>query len=155
MKDRFGCTVALRSPAHITMIPPFWMKAELENDFFQSIDEFASHRNQVLIHLKNFSCFKSSVVFVDMIKNEQMALLRTGLEDFLLKQNKFPVKKETRSFHPHISIATRDLYKKAFFEAWDIFKNKKYEAEWLAKGVSVLRHNKKNWDVIHTSQLRS
>jgi 2'-5' RNA ligase len=94
-------------------------------------------------------------VFVDVIKNEQLALLRTDLEDFLLAEEKFPLKKELRPFHPHITIATRDLYKKAFFEAWDIFQNKKYKAEWEAKGVSILRHNKKNWDVIHTSQLSS
>ena len=155
MKEKFGCMAALRSPAHITLIPPFWMKAELENELIQSLDEFSKLQNRVLIQLKNFSSFKPGVVFVDVIKNEQLALLRTDLEDFLLRQEKFPFKKELRPFHPHITIATRDLYKKAFFEAWDIFQNKKYEAEWKAKGVSVLRHNKKNWDVIHTSQLSS
>ena len=155
MKEKFGCMVALRSPAHVTLIPPFWMKEEMENELIQSLNEFSAHQNQLMIQLKNFSSFKPGVLFVDVIKNEQLALLKTDLEDFLLGQKKFPIKKEERSFHAHITIATRDLYKKAFFEAWDIFQNKKYEAEWRAKGVSVLRHNKKNWDVIHTSQLNS
>ena len=30
MKDVYGCVVALKSPAHITLIPPFWCKEELE-----------------------------------------------------------------------------------------------------------------------------
>jgi len=49
-------------------------------------------------------------------------------------------------------LATRDLYKKAFQEAWEIFSKKKYEALWMVSGISLLRHNKKNWDVIFTSQ---
>src|SRR3981081_1230521 len=140
MKEKFECTVALRSPAHITLIPPFWMKAELEDELIETIDKFSEHRNQFMIQLKSFSCFKPSVLFLEVIKNEQLALLRTDLEDFLLGQGKFPLKKETRSFHPHVTIATRDLYKKAFLEAWEIFKNKKYKAEWQAKGVSILHH---------------
>jgi hypothetical protein len=51
-----------------------------------------------------------------------------------------------------MSLATRDLYKKAFYEAWEIFSVKKYEASWEVNGISLLRHNKKNWDVIFTSQ---
>ena len=31
MKDHFNCLVALRSPAHITLVPPFWMNDDLEN----------------------------------------------------------------------------------------------------------------------------
>ena len=28
MHDKFGCKVGLKSPAHITFIPPFWMHEE-------------------------------------------------------------------------------------------------------------------------------
>lgn len=30
MKDRFGCVVAMKSPAHITLIPPFWLAHEMQ-----------------------------------------------------------------------------------------------------------------------------
>ncbi len=32
MLEKYQCEAALRSPAHITLIPPFWMKPELEKD---------------------------------------------------------------------------------------------------------------------------
>ncbi len=63
--------------------------------------------------------------------------------------------KEDRPFHPHLTIATRDLRKKAFYEAWEHFKKKEYAAEWITEGISLLRHNKKNWDVLFTSQFQS
>ncbi len=151
-KDHFQCTVGLKSPAHITLVPSFWMKEELENDLVNSITEFSDAKNKFEIQLKDFAAFKPKVIYVDVMKNEKLNNLHESLSDFIDQQNKFPVKKDDRSFHPHVTLATRDLYKKAFQEAWEVFSEKKYEAVWLANGISLLRHNKKNWDVIFTSQ---
>jgi 2'-5' RNA ligase len=151
-KEDYGCTVALKSPAHITLIPPFWMREELENDLIKSIDEFSLGKNKFEIALKGFAAFKPRVIYVDVLKNEILNELHESCADFIYKQNKFPVKKEERPFHPHVTLATRDLYKKAFYEAWEIFAVRKYEAKWLVNGISLLRHNKKNWDVIFTSR---
>ena len=151
-KERYECSVALRSSAHITIIPPFWMNEELENDLINSIHEFSIAKNKFEITLKDFAAFKPKVIFVDVAKNEVLNGLYQSFADFIFSQNKFPIKKDDRPFHPHVTLATRDLYKKAFQEAWEIFSTKKYEALWIVSGISLLRHNKKNWDVIFTSQ---
>jgi 2'-5' RNA ligase len=150
-KERFGCTAALKSPAHVTLIPPFWMNEELENDLVASIKEFSDKQEKFHARLKDFSAFKPKVIFVDLLKNEKLESLYAAFTEFILQQNKFPLKKDERNFHPHITLATRDLHKKAFYEAWEIFAVKKYEAEWLVTGISLLRHNKKNWEVVFTS----
>lgn len=152
-KEKYGCTVALKSPAHITLIPPFWMNEELEDELINSIRVFSIAKNKFEVALKDFAAFKPRVIYIDVLKNEILNKLHEAFVDFIDKQNKYPVKKEDRPFHPHVTLATRDLYKKAFNEAWEIFSLKKYEASWSVSGVSLLRHNKKNWDVIFTSQL--
>jgi len=152
-KEHYRCIVALKSPAHITLIPPFWMNDELEDDLINSINEFSTTKNKFELGLKDFAAFKPRVIYTDVVKNERLSELHRSLDEFICKQNKYPVKKEERPFHPHVTLATRDLYKKAFTEAWEIFSTKKYEASWLVNGISLLRHNKKNWDVIFTSQL--
>ena len=151
-KERYECSVALKSPAHITIIPPFWMNEGLENDLINLIREFSITKNKFEITLKDFETFKPKVIFVDVMKSEILNGLYQSFADFINSQNKFPIKKEDRPFHPHVTLATRDLYKKAFQEAWKVFSTKKYEALWIVSGISLLRHNKKNWDVIHTSQ---
>jgi len=151
-KERYECTVALKSPAHITLLPPFWMNEELENDLINSIREFSITKNKFEITLKDFSAFKPKVIFIDVVKNEILNGRYQSFADFIIRQNKFPIKKDDRPFHPHVTLATRDLYKKAFQEAWEIFLKKKYEALWIVSGISLLRHDKKNWDVIFTSQ---
>jgi len=152
-KERYECSVALKSPAHITIVPPFWMNEELENDLINSIHAFSITKTKFEITLQNFAAFQPKVIFVDVVKNKMLNDLYQSFVDFIISQDKFPIKKEDRPFHPHVTLATRDLYKKAFQEAWEIFSKKKYGAIWIVTGISLLRHNKKNWDVIFTSQL--
>jgi len=152
MKERFDCVVALRSPAHITLIPPFWLNEKEEDQLKDAIAEFSQSFAAFEIRLKNFAAFKPRVIYVDVAPNEQLPQLHARLEEFLIIKNQFPINKEERPLHPHVSIATRDLHKKAFREAWEIFKEKKYENAWMASGISLLRHDQKKWDVIFTSQ---
>jgi 2'-5' RNA ligase len=62
------------------------------------------------------------------------------------------IKIDSRPFHPHITIANRDLQKHDYAEAWQMFARATFQHQWMAQGLSVLRHNKKNWDVVYTSQ---
>jgi len=151
MKERFGCLVALRSPAHITLIPPFWLDEKGEFKLKDAIGEFSQSCAGFEICLKNFAAFKPRVIYVDVMPNHQLQSLHTRLEEFLVTRKQFSRSKEERPLHPHVSIATRDLHKKAFREAWEIFKEKKYETTWFASGISILRHDQKKWDVIFTS----
>jgi 2'-5' RNA ligase len=151
-RDQHGCIVALKSPAHITLIPPFRMSEDQEEDLKTNISDLTEACEKFDIMLCNFSSFKPRVIFVDVIKNEKLETLYQSICEEITNENKFPVKKENRPFHPHVTLATRDLYKKAFYAAWKIFEEKKYEASWTINNISLLRHNKKNWDVIFTSR---
>ncbi|SRR6266496_1520260 len=152
MKEHFDCSVALRSPAHVTLVPPFWMDESLENKLQNEISDFSQQQASFEIILKNFSAFKPRVIFADVIPNQLLQTFQAHLLQFLVRPNVFPIEKEDHPFHPHITIATRDLHKKSFHQAWEIFKEKTYEASWLVNSMSLLRHNQKNWDVIFTSQ---
>ena len=57
-------------------------------------------------------------------------------------------------FYYKDNIATRDLMKKAFYEAWPLFEHEAFEEEWRAERLSVLRHNRRDWDVIHTAPFK-
>jgi len=57
MNKHFNCFVALRSPAHITLVPPFWMNDDLENKLENSISQFSQNQSSFQINLKNFAAF--------------------------------------------------------------------------------------------------
>lgn len=150
MRDHYRCTVALRSPAHITLIPPFWMDDALENKLISDLGSFAAQRYGLTIRLKGFDAFKPKVIFVGVEKNEALGELKSALEDHL---EKYPIKKDTRPFHPHLTIANRDLMKKDFAPAFAHFSNIEYEVEFPADAISLLKHNGVEWQVITSHKL--
>ncbi len=152
MKDRFNCVVALRSPAHITLVPPFWMDSGKEKEMQDALAKFSTGREDLPITINDFSHFGHRVIFIKVAENMQLNSIRDEITGFLLEAGKFPIEKEERPFHPHVTIANRDLHKKDFQEAWEHFKTKNYSAEWTAESISLLKHNGKTWDVITTAR---
>ena len=153
MHEKFGCKVGLKSPAHITLIPPFWIHEEKEQQLIADINAISLSAQPFTLATKNFSAFKPRTIYVDVVVNEKLRSLKADIDKFF-SETDYKIKIESRPFHPHITIATRDLYKKDFHEAWTAFETKKFKAEWEATALSLLRHNSINWDVIHTSAFK-
>lgn len=152
MLDKYNCKVGLKSPAHITLVPPFWVEEDKEQPLINEIDTLSSRLNSFLISTDNFSAFKPRTIFIAVTPNVQLNEVKKTTDEAFKNNSYYNVKIDMRPFHPHITIATRDLFKKSFYEIWPWFAEKKFMEGWTADGISILRHNKKNWDVIHTSQ---
>src|SRR5438128_127803 len=91
MQEEFGCEVALKSPAHITLIPPFNISKHKSTLLEQELIAFAAAYLDFTIHLKNFSAFAPRVIYVDVIKNHLLTTLKEDLEALLIKAS-YPVK---------------------------------------------------------------
>lgn len=151
MQERYRCTVGLKSPAHITIIPPFWMEENMEEEFLIDVDNFSRSQRSFPVATNNFSCFKPRTIFIAVEENKDLERLKIEADVFFSDEKHYEIKAEKRSFHPHITIATRDLLKKDFYESWPVFEKETFKEQWTADGISVLKHNKKNWEVIHTA----
>lgn len=147
MRDRFQCKVALKSPAHITLIPPFQMPEGDEPAMIELLQPFAASRPSFPIHLKNFAAFKPRVIYVNVLPGDALNELKAALETTILQSNRFAIKQEERPFHPHVTIANRDLHKEDFPEAWRHFQQINYEAAFTADAISLLRHNGQTWEI--------
>ena len=151
MLERWGCMVGLKSPAHITLIQPFWMKEVHEENLIKDLDALCKPVQPFTIRTHNFAAFKPRTIFIEPVLDAALNALKTQADNFCKTHAQYGAKADNRPFHPHITIATRDLHKRAFAEAWPLFEHKKYDASFEAKGLSVLRHNTRNWDVIATA----
>src|SRR6476620_11586008 len=152
MLERYGCKVGLKSPAHITLIPPFWLEPAKEKELVSDLDLISRGHFPFIINTLNFASFSHRTIFIDVSVTKELNELKSSAKSQFTNNKKYNIKVEDRPFMPHITIATRDLTKKSFAEAWAYFENKKFEKQWVANSISLLHHNKKNWDVLHTSQ---
>jgi 2'-5' RNA ligase len=147
--NRFGLKGALRSPAHITLHRPFEFKKEKEDHLKSVLSEF-TFKDQFEITLKNFNFFPPRVVYIDVSSHPHLdQLYRCLLSHVKINLGLFNESDDTRGFHPHVTIAFRDLKKTLFPALQKEFELKKYTFKFPFRGVSLLRLEKK-WDVIHT-----
>lgn len=152
MLQHFNCKVALKSPAHITLIPPFIMPDTMQHELEEVLLKFAQEQPSFPIQLNNFAAFKPRVLYVHVQPNNQLNDLQARLETYLLHID-FPIKKEDRPFHPHVTIANRDLQKDDFPRAWQYFQQLSYEVTFTANTISLLRHNGQIWEVANSFPL--
>lgn len=154
ISNNFASKAALRSPAHITLHMPFEWNAEKEGRLIKTLEEF-SFKTPFSVNLKNFSCFPPRVVFVDVVANEILNRLQKELVRFMM--HNFHLMNEAdnrRGFHPHVTIAFRDLNKERFNQAWDHFKAKAYEASFTVDSFHLLKHSPGKWETYRIFPLR-
>ncbi|MBB1283639.1 RNA 2',3'-cyclic phosphodiesterase [Flavisolibacter sp. BT320] len=150
MQEKYGCKVGLKSPAHITIVPPFWMEEEKEHALRQDIEQLAQTMPAFSVTTAGFSAFKPRTIFVEVEENATLHQLKKNSDAFF-RGKEYKMKIENRPFHPHITIATRDMHKKDFWEAWSRFEKEPFLETADVNGLSLLRHNGRVWDVVFTA----
>ncbi len=146
MRDRFGAGHALKSPAHITLQMPFRMDVDKEDKITESLKHFASGEENFPIELKGFDSFPPRVLFVRIVDHQPLKEFHNRFKQSVVKelglQDNSPFE-----YHPHMTIATRDLSEEAFNKVWPELEHRKFNASFTAKSLFLLKHNGKDWDV--------
>ena len=148
MRDRFGCVVALKSPAHITLIPPFWFDEENETKLLRNTESFTSDLDEVKIQLDGFSHFGKKVLFVNVKENPALEELRDQTGSYFSDSLGDVIKIDDRPFHPHITIANRDLKPHDFEIAWEHFAHKDFRETFQTRTISLLKLIHGKWNMI-------
>lgn len=145
--DTYGTKGALRSPGHITLHMPFSWEENKEEKLIAGLQSFRFEKD-ITIQLKNFDCFEPRVIFIDVIKNTILEELQKSLVQHVKKQLQlFNQADDMRGFHPHITIAFRDLKKPVFYKAWEEYKAKEFSAEFLSSSCCLLKQVGQQWEI--------
>ena len=150
LKEEFGAKNALKSPAHITLQMPFRRPQSEEDQLIEQLTDFSGQQSPFEVHLNGFNCFESKVLFVDVQSPETIRPMRDALHEFLIQHLNFQEKEIDRRFHPHITIANRDLKVDDFYQIWPVWQNKSFEASFVANAIHLLRLGLSKWEVLCT-----
>ena len=104
------------------------------------------------VGLNGFGCFLPRAVFVSVVENQMLSTVRHDLIRTLI-QNQIvgPDEQPLRTFHPHVTIAFRDLIRCHFKSLWDEVEHKSFADQFTADGITLLQHRSEE----HTSELQS
>jgi 2'-5' RNA ligase len=150
MRQHFGCKAALKSPAHITLIPSFLMEEQLGDDLMEILSSFRWEEPRLDLGITNFDHFGSRVIFARVGQNERLTALKASLEEHMVQYPSLGIRQEMRTFHAHVTIANRDLQEADFAAAWAHFEHLTYSARFSAETFSLLQLEGPRWEILRT-----
>jgi 2'-5' RNA ligase len=155
-KEKYKSKAALNSPPHITLHMPFRWKLEKEAMLVHQLNQYAKKLEPLKVCLDNFSSFPPRVIFINVEKSDALNLLQKSIQRFCKTElNLFNANYREEPFHPHLTLAFRDLKKENYKLAWEEFQNKEYKAEFIADKISLLKHDGKVWNIFKEFNLQS
>ncbi len=138
---------ALRSPSHITLHRPFEWKEEKEKILIEILSGF-KFEEDFKIALKNYNFFDPRVIYVDVCTNDILNKLHSELTQFAKQKLRlFNDLEDKRRFHPHVTIAFRDIKKNLFPILKEKFISEEINGEFKYQGFNLLKLNKK-WEEV-------
>lgn len=149
IRDTYGSKAALKSMAHVTLHMPFTFRVDREDRIIDSLTKAVEGKKPFEVIHDGFGCFEPKVIYVNVENTEPLEILKEEVVRQMrrdLKVNNADYK--NLPFHPHMTIAFRDLKKPTFLEAWPRYQNRHYEAKWMCHSVFLLRHTGKEWAVL-------
>lgn len=152
-KEHYNSKASLNSPPHVTLHMPFQWKEEKENELIEKLQHFSSNIKTFNLQLSNFGCFPPRVIFIHVVPNDEMSEMHKSLHRFAKRElNLFNANYKDLPFHPHITLAFRDLKKPMFAKAWEEFQTKEFRYQFNVDRFALLKHNDKTWEVYRELQ---
>ena len=146
-RDNYNSRASLHAPPHVTLHMPFEWKDKKEDALCDALKKFFLTQSQFDLELLNFSSFPPKTIFVDVVTSQMLNMLEERLHDFCKKElNLFNARYKDLPFHPHITVAFRDLSKTTFAEAWTDFRSRTFSDKFTVSKISLLKHNTKVWE---------
>jgi 2'-5' RNA ligase len=144
-REVYNSKASLNSPPHITLHMPFKWKEAKEKALFR-LESFAMECSSFELQLNGFNCFKPRVIYMNVVQNEELIIIQKALNQFCKTEfNLFNANHQDNPFHPHLTLAFRDLKKHKFAEAWEEFRDKKFTGSWKVGSFVLLKHDGKEW----------
>ncbi|WP_165305062.1 2'-5' RNA ligase family protein [Pedobacter sp. SYP-B3415] len=139
--EAFGTLASLRPPVHMTLAAPLRMDSSREQNLVTNLER-ACNQSPFNVELENFGGFENVAVFIDVKKTAALTRLRKEIVSNL------PVKAPSGPFHPHFTIAYRDIAE-VYPLIMGRFKRRKFFASFVSSGFTLLKHDGRAWQRFH------
>lgn len=143
---RFKVSAALKPPVHITLFRPIKLDKDLEGELVAVLENIKKSNQPFTVELKDFDIFRKHVVFINVLKSLELWKLADQVKDEYY-EHKLAMKdpNDHKDFHPHITIAFRDIPPQIFPELWAFYKDSRYTASFSVNSFSLLKHDGSKW----------
>ncbi len=154
--EKYKSKASLNSPPHITLHMPFQWKEKKEDELIAALRAFTANQKSFSVQLNGFNGFEPRVVFIHVLQNESLSMFQQQLMQWCkVKLKLFHPHYQDLPYHPHITLAFRDLRKLLYFQAMEEFQHQPFTHTFMADRIALLKHDGKHWNVLTEFSLAS
>lgn len=145
--DRYH-TGTSKAPPHITLQPPFFWHPETVSELEMCLRTFVQTQSTVPVALSGFGAFAPRVLYINVLKTPELLMLQANLKTRL--EENFGIGElgsKRRSFSPHLTVASRNLTRQSFKQAWAELQERQVEFEFVGDRLTLLIHDGQRWQI--------
>ncbi len=142
---------ALRSPGHVTLMMPFLWKEKKEAKLFDLLVQ-ATKEEKFNLEFDGFGAFPPRTIFIKSKVCHELMDFQSRLARHAKRQMNLFNATHNRGYHPHMTVAFRDLKKDQFVEAWKEFKDRPFNAQFEVNDFWLLKHDGERWNAYREFQ---
>lgn len=135
---------SLNSPPHITVLPPKHLTLAKRETINEGLEKVCNSWKPFEIELQGYGRFGTTVLFLNVILSQQ---LDKFYSDCKAIYDEHALKITHPNYHPHVTLAFKDLEPEQFKRAWDKLKDETYRLRFPAKHLYCLHHNGEKWEI--------
>jgi len=153
--ETYNSRAALKSPPHITLVPPFHYELEREEELKSQLIEFCDNQRSFPLELNGYQAFIPRVIYINIQQSDKLFELFNHItKHFESRLGLVSKRRKGRQFSPHMTVAFSDLTKEMFYKAWRVYKSKDLHFRFEVSNVSLLRHNGKMWETVIKARVK-
>lgn len=145
IREKFNVKYALKSPAHVTLKMPFSYNEAKEEKLIKVLREFLVQFESFPISIGGVDTFGKRVIFLSVKADGRLTKLQSGLKEFCKRELNLVDELSDRNFHPHMTIAFKDLKEIHFEEILNLVRKKSLNEELVVAGVHLLKRIEGRW----------
>jgi 2'-5' RNA ligase len=149
----FNLKYALKSPAHVTLKMPFnWNEAK-EEKLNGLLKSFCENREAFKLRYSGFDRFGRRVIFINVKEAPALFALQLALSKYCKTDLNLVEELSDRAYHPHMTLAFKDIKTAQFDVYWDFIKKQKIEARQEITDIALLKRIEGKWVVVSRFEL--
>jgi len=153
MNERYGCKSGHGTAPHITLIPPFSLPDDFNGGDVKSAAEDAVQKaaNSGTLpfnaRISGFGAFEERTLFAHVESDERWTKLRDFFAQSFQANLPGSVRKSSKIFTPHITVANRDIPKDTMDEALQYLSTMDFHAEFPVEKICIfVRNSRGGWE---------
>jgi 2'-5' RNA ligase len=145
--DRYR-TRTSKAPPHVTLQPPFEYALAQVDQLERYLANFAVRRSPIPVMLSGFGAFSPRVLYINVFQTTELLLTQAELMAELERSLQIiDPKSKNRSFSPHLTVASRNLTRQSFKQAWADLQPRRVEFEFVGDRLTLLIHDGQRWQI--------